>query len=136
MRSSASQRNSTLSKEQELIKKTIERIRQELLNRTAEVEVGEWTHQNITVANTALVAHYQNLLGILRAHKELGNLIHAEVKETERVIGHYQAIEGHSYEQLQDSKVILDNFLNLATVTTNLETILSQRIDELEAELE
>ena len=123
-----------LSKEQKLVNQTVERIRQEILGQTIGVQSDEIVHSNIVDLRKSLIEHYKGLLILFRTHKELGFMIGDIVKNTDKIIGHIDAIEGHSSENIKDKKIVLDDFLDLATVVTNLEAVLNIKIDQLEAE--
>ena len=123
------------SAETRLIRQTANRIRQALLAQATEVERGEAVHQGLTATNVALIQHYERQLGIYRAVKELLHLIHNEIDATDELISAYQSAEGHSYEALQDSRQLLHDFQNLATVAGNLEPVLMARIEGLKADV-
>ena len=117
--------------EQRLIRNTAERIRQALLDQATEVERGEALHQGIAASNVRLIEHYERQLGIYRVVKELMILVHNEIEATDELIAAYQAAEGHSHEAMMDSRQLLYDFQNLATVAGNLEPVLMARIESL-----
>ena len=119
------------SRETELYLKTVDRLRQALLDQATDVEQAETTHQGIATTNAQMIGHYERQLGIYRIWKEMGVLIHNEIKATDELIAAYQAAEGHTFEELEINRKRLDDFKNLVTLAGGLVPLYEAKIEAL-----
>ena len=122
------------SREQRLLNDITKRIQQSFINRVTEVELGEAVHQNVAVANTKLIDLHNRKYEQIVALKSLVDLMTEDWADEEELINHYQAIEGHAYETMADSKAIMHDWQNIQTVLDNMAAIHQIEIDKLKAQ--
>ena len=122
-----------MTPEERLLRDITKRLQQSFLDRVTEAEMGEAVHQNVAVANVKLIELHNRKYEQIVALKALVDLMVADFEDEETLVGHYQAIEGHAFETMNNSQAVLHDWNNIQTVLDNLSAVYEARIKQLEA---